>query len=521
MDARARRGVAIAVVTLLVGVGAWAGVSRPWQSPAAALVRPDDPAVAAAEAQRRASDAAVLEVSLTAAPATVDLGGRTVDTWAFNGTVPGPEIRLPAGGVLRARVRNDLPDPLTIHWHGIALRNDMDGVPDVTQQPIGPGDEFVYEFTAPEPGTYFYHSHSGTQLDRGLYAPLIVEEPAPSDLPERDFTVLLDDWIDGTGTNPDEVLDELQAGGMDGMDMGGGSEGMDMDGMDMGGGSEGMDMDGMDMGAGGSGDAGGSPLGEDTGDVDYPLYVLNGRTPSDPAEFDVQPGDPFRLRLVNAGADTPFRVAVGGARLQVVATDGFPVEPVTVDTLLMGMGERYDVVVTLPDAGAYPLVAVAEGKNAQALAVLRSGRGAAPATDVEPAELRGDLLSTGDLRPAGEVALGDREPDRTAEVTLTGDMGSYSWGIDVPTEDGATLPVREGERVRLVITNMTMMWHPVHLHGHTFQVAGGPRKDTVVVPPMGTVTVDFDADNPGQWLLHCHNAYHAEAGMTTVLSYVS
>lgn len=513
--------IAAAAATAILAVGVWAGTARPWQADEqVTLVGPTDAVVGATEQARRSDSAGVREIALTAGPTTIDLGDRSVETWAFNGAVPGPEIRLRAGDVVRARVRNDLPDPLTIHWHGIALRNDMDGVPGVTQDPFEPGDEFVYEFTAPDPGTYFYHPHTGTLLDRGLYAPLIVEDETPPAEYDQDITVMLDDWIDGTGQTPDDVFAALGAGGAGmgdmsagGMDHAGGMGGMDM-GSDMGGD---MDADGMASPE--------APLGDDTGDVDYPLYVINGRAPTSPAEFPVTPGDRVRLRLINAGSDTPFRVAVGGSQLTVIATDGFPVEPVPVDTLLVAMGERYDVIATVPAAGAVPLVAVAEGKDARAVAVLRAGPGATPAADVDPAELRGDLLTLDDLRAAPGVALPASDPDRTYRATLTGDMADYEWGIAASTEDGTTLPVRQGERVRLVIENQTMMWHPIHLHGQTFQVrtdsGSGPRKDTVIVPAMGTVTVDFVADNPGQWALHCHNIYHAEAGMVTVLSYVA
>jgi len=513
MPQRSRTTLVIAAVGLLIAGAVWVGATQPWRdetttnstAATATSIGPGDEAVLASERARRGSNAAVREVSLTAAPASIDLGDRTVETWAFNGSVPGPEIRVSAGDVVRARVTNDLPAPLTIHWHGIALRNDMDGVPDLTQPAIEPGGTFRYEFVAPDPGTYFYHPHTGTQLDRGLYAPLIVDEPEAPD-PGADLVVMVDDWLDGTGQDPDEVLDELRAGdGMDGMD------GMDMDGMD------GMDMD--DMGS----DA--SPLGADTGDVDYPLYLVNGRAPTAPAELTAEPGAPVRLRLVNAASDTPFRVAVGGTPITVVATDGFPVEPVTVDNLLIGMGERYDVTFTAPAAGVTPIVAVAEGKGAQALGILRTGPGPLPAPDVTPAELAGRSLTLEDLRASDAVALPERKPDRDYRVPLTGSMGDgYEWAIDAPSIEGTTLPVREGERIRLTFVNQSMMWHPIHLHGHTFQVdtgtTPGPRKDTVIVPPMGTVSVELDADNPGQWALHCHNIYHAEAGMVTVLSYV-
>ncbi len=446
--AATRAGVGIAVVTvvvlaMVVGALAWTNQSR---APDLARVGPADPMVA--EVERRVAGAAVREFTLTAAPATVRLGDRTVSTWAFNGAVPGPELRVRAGEVVKARVVNRLPEPLTVHWHGIALRNDMDGVPGVTQRAVAPGASYGYEFTAPDPGTYFYHPHTGTQLDRGLYAPLIVEDPAETS-PLRDITLMLDDWVDGTGRTPDDVLAELRAAGSD--MAGHGAHG------------------GMDPDAG--------PLGEDTGDVTYPAYLINGQPPAQPAEYRVKPGERVRLRLVNAAADTPFRVAFGGGRLTVVASDGFGVQPVTVDTLLIGMGERYDVLVTVPDSGVFPLVAVAEGKDAQALAVLRSGAGAVPDASVRPAELDGKLLRLDELHATPEVALPAGAPDRGYQATLTADMTAYRWGIAVPKVDGVTLPVRRGERIRLRLRNSTMMWHPMHLHGHTFQVVtgGAPR----------------------------------------------
>lgn len=491
--------VAAAVVVSVIG---WTGLARPWQRDADALVRikPQDAAVGAAEQTRRTPDAAVRDVTLTAAPTTVKLGTRAVPTWAFNGTLPGPQIRLRAGEVLRARVVNALPAPLTVHWHGIALRSDMDGVPALTQKAIPAGGTFTYEFTVPDPGTYFYHSHSGTQLDRGLYGALVVEPRAATVAPQmQDVPLLLDDWLDGTGTDPDKQLAALKSGGMTGMAA----------------------MGGMDR----SGATPQAPLGTDTGDVDYPLYLINGRPTTAPQEIAVRPGTQVRLRLVNAGADTPFRVAVGGSRLTVVATDGFDVQPVTVDGLLLGMGERYDVIVTAPKTGAVAVVARAEGKTGQALAVLRASAGPAPAADARPSGLTGRLLTLADLRPAPGTSLTPRRPDRTYRADLTSDMNKYQWGIKVPSEKGVSLPVRQGERIRLVFRNATMMWHPMHLHGHTFQVVQpdgtpGPRKDTVVVVPGATVTVEFDANNPGQWLLHCHNIYHAESGMMTTLSYV-
>ena len=499
----------VAASVLALAGGLLAGAAAPPRAAASesgkgrlVRVEPTDPLVAATERARRRSGAAVHAVTLVAAPTTIRLGGRAVKTWAFNGGVPGPRISLRAGEVLRARVENRLPAPLTVHWHGIALRNDMDGVPGLTQKAIKPGGTFVYQFNVPDPGTFFYHSHVGTQLDRGLYGPLIVQPATAGSVPRREITLLLDDWVDGTGRTPDQVYAKLRAG----------TPGM-------------APMPGMDMGNGMSKPSLQHPLGTDTSDVNYPLYLINGRPPTDPAVYRVRPGERIRLRLINAGSDTPFRVALGGSHLTVIAADGYPLKPVTVDTLLIGMGERYDVLVTVPRSGVFPLVAAVEGKKqGEALAVLRAGAGPAPSPRVRPKQLSGKLLSYRDLRPTASDALPAGKPDQTYTVALTGNMKSYRWGAKAATTDGVTLPVRVGRRVRLVLENRTMMWHPIHLHGHTFQVdtgaAPGPRKDTVIVPPMGRVAVDLIADNPGQWALHCHNIYHADAGMLTVLSYV-
>jgi len=348
--------VVVAVLAVVSGVLVWLLPGRA----SAQLIGPRAPAVAQAEAARAVAGARTVDVTLIATRTTVAIGGRTVETWAFNGTVPGPTIRVAAGDVVRARVVNQLTAPLTVHWHGIALRNDMDGVPGLTQAPMAPGADFTYQFTAPDPGTYFYHSHVGTQLDRGLYGALIVDDRGQPSSPTPNIPLLLDDWLDGTGQTPDEALKQLQS-----MNMGSGSmPGMyhgSMGGMDMGSGSSGGSMSSMGMGS--SGVDADHPLGTDTADLTYPAYLINGRSAAAPAVYPVAAGQQVRLRLVNAGAATPFRVAFGGGRMTVVATDGYPVTPVATDSLLIGMGERYDVLVTAPATGTVPLVAAAEGRS--------------------------------------------------------------------------------------------------------------------------------------------------------------
>jgi len=307
-------------------------------------------------------------VRLVAAPGVVDLGGRLARTWTFNGSVPGPELRVGAGQLLRVEFDNRLPVPTSIHWHGIAIRNDMDGVPGFTQAPIAPGTRFLYQFNVPNPGTYFFHPHAGVQLDRGLYGVLIVEDPVEPGRYDREAVVVLDDWTDGVGETPDKILARLLANGMDHSKV----PGMDHS------------MGGMHHGAGMAMATATHPLGDDTGDIRYPLYLANGRQARSPATLSARPGERVRLRVVNAAADTAFRLALGGHRLTVTHADGFPVRPVTGDALLLGMGERYDALVQVDD-GAFPLVAVAEGKSAQALAVVRTGRGGpAPRAGVRP-----------------------------------------------------------------------------------------------------------------------------------------
>jgi multicopper oxidase len=491
-----------------------------------AFAAPDGAQVRKLEAARRRVGGAVRDFRLTPAEGPIDLGGRTVRTWTYGQRLPGSEIRVKAGDVVRAQVTNRLPAGTTVHWHGIALHNDADGVPDVTQSQIKPGARFVYEFSAPDPGTYWFHPHVGTQLDRGLYAPLIVEDPREPLSYDAEWVVVLDDWLDGVTGDPDQVLAELGKG-MGGMGSGSGDHspmpGMDMPGMDMGSRSASPSPGSAPSGMGGHMPMGAESelLGGDAGDVRYPYFLVNGRLATDPETFRAKPGDRVRIRFINAGGDTAFRVALGGHRMTVTHTDGFPVRPVATDALLIGMGERYDVLVTVK-SGAFPLTALAEGKKAAARAVLRTSASAAsPAQNARPGELKGKIIEYAELRPADSVRLKDRRPDRTLRLELTGGMMKYDWAINGRKYDPNKLyAVRSGERVRLSCVNRTSMWHPMHLHGHTFALTPtGVRKDTAIVQPNTSLSVDFDADNPGRWLIHCHNVYHGESGMMTLLGY--
>ncbi|MGH3439660.1 MAG: multicopper oxidase family protein [Sciscionella sp.] len=474
---------------------------------AARKVGPDSPAVAAAECARDVSGAPTVSVALDAAPTEIDLGGKRVSTWAYGGVVPGKEIRVTRGEHLRVDLSNRLPQPTTVHWHGLAIRNNMDGVPNLTQAPVAAGGGFRYEFTVPESGTFWFHPHAGTQLDRGLYGPLIVQDPADGGDYDEELVVVLDDWLDGTGRTPVSVLADLKRNGMGamgGMHHGGGS----MPGM-----SGGMRMPRSKL------------LGGDAGDVTYPYYLANGRIAADPQVINAKPGKRYRLRLINAGGDTAFRVGIPGASMTVTHTDGFPVVPKRAESVLLGMAERIDAVVEVPDSSV-PLLVVPEGKDGHAQVVFRVGRTPAPdpAALVAPFLARPVLLST-DTVATDHVHLAERKPDVTHALVLEGPGNKYQWTINgKPYNPNRGVGVRQGQYARLRFENQTTMWHPMHLHGHTFQVRGaggtGPRKDTVIVLPGKTVEVDFEASNPGQWLTHCHNIYHGQSGMMTVLSYL-
>src|SRR3546814_365970 len=448
-----RRFLLAAGATATAAGGSALLLGRQGGSAVAVVVGPTSPRVAAVEQRRRGRSASVTEVALEAAPLLTGLGGAHGRTWAYGQAVPGAEIRLRAGSVLRATVKNALPEPTTVHWHGIALRNDMDGVPGLTQPQIEPGATFGYEFTVPDAGTYFFHPHVGAQLDRGLYAPLIVEDPDEPGAYDREVVLVLDDWLDGE--DPERILSDLRAGGMPGMDMGSGSE-MDHSGMDMGGDS--------DPGSGG--------LGMDVGDVEYRSYLVNGRPPSDPFTVEARRGERLRLRLVNAASDRPFRLPVGGPRFTVTPPDGFPVEPLDGAALRLGMGESSAVDVPVESDGVVPVVAVPEGAASGALALIRAGSGAAPPADVSPAELDGKLLTAADLRAAEAVSLPSRAPDRNLQLRLDGTMQDYRWTIHGrpfeparPDEEG--LQLREGGRVRPRLENRSPTFTPMPRPGHT------------------------------------------------------
>ena len=464
-------------------------------------------AIARAESARPTTGR-VKNVALTAQALELDMAGRIITTWAYGDSVPGRPIRAQVGDRLRVRMHNLLPEPTSIHWHGLAIRNDMDGVPGLTTPEIGSDTTFNYDFVVPDSGTHWFHPHHGLQVDRGLYAPLIVEANDEQGRYDSEWILVLDDWTDGIGKSTQEAYDDLVAAGRSANSMGD----MDMGDMDMGD----MDMGDMDMGDMDMGDM-------DGGDVDYSLYVINGRPPEDPDVLIAKPGQRVRLRIINASADSIFDVALAGHELLVTHSDGYPVNTVPTRLLRLGMGERYDALVTV-GSGVFPFVATRYGRKGATRALIRTAPGDAPSVAFRPRELSAYPLTAEALTAAEGAALPNADPDSTQAVVLAGSMAPYVWTINGRTYDETqALTITSGNMGRLRVRNMSMMPHPLHLHGHTFQVGAaggsGARKDTLLVPAMTSVDLAVLADNPGQWALHCHTAMHMEAGMMTRLDY--
>ena len=462
---------------------------------------------------RRGAASTVREIELETRPVTWELApGRSIAAMAYNGRIPGPEIRVKEGDRVRVVLTNRLPEPTTIHWHGVNVPNPMDGVAGVTQKRVGPGERFVYEFEARPAGTRWYHTHfeEHRQLDLGLAAPLIIEPATPDPFPfDREYTLVLDDWATGAA-HPVPLTPEGTAGGRGGM---GGMMGR-MGGM-MGGGMSGGMMGGM------------------MGNAHTPAYdtmTINGKAYPATEPLRVERGERVRLRLINASAEHTHVVRLAGHRLQVTHTDGNPlVRPVEVDAVPMAPSERYDVHVVGSRPGAWFLDCLQPGHvgaGERAVLVYAGHEGTTP--EALPSGLSGlDLWHYGwgrgrDVLPRASGA------ERRFDLLLSGGMmGSDTWTINgkqYPRTD--SLRVRRGDRVRIRFENQSMEAHPMHLHGQSFRVlaVNGARyaaplvKDTVDVDAhMGAVELEFTAHNPGDWFFHCHKPTHMDGGMITLV----
>jgi FtsP/CotA-like multicopper oxidase with cupredoxin domain len=342
------------------------------------------------------------------------------------------------------------------------------------------------------------HSHFGLQEQSLLAAPLIVREAEAIKSGMQEVVILLQDF---SWTNPRELLEGLRKPKADGMNMSMSGGSMTMSGRPM-------KMPAMDL-----------------NDITFDAFLANDRTLADPQVIAVERNAEIRLRVINAAASTNFTVDLGSLGGTLVAVDGNPIVPLPAWQVPLGIAQRADIVVRPGDAAA-AVLARCEGRTLQTGVVLRPPGAAVAKLSDDNAE-RGPVV-----RLAQEMQLRAREPlpsrpvDRSIPVDLVGNMASYIWGMAINHMGGAPATVKRGERVELVMRNSTMMAHPMHLHGHNFQVTeidgmkiAGAVRDSVLVPPMAVVKVVFDADNPGLWAYHCHNLYHMEAGMFATVVY--
>ena len=503
-------------------------------------------------------------------------GGRVGHAHAVNGTVPGPLIRLKEGQNVRLHVTNNLAEDSSIHWHGLLLPFQFDGVPGVSFPGIKPGETFTYEFPIRQNGTYWWHSHSGLQEQAGLYGPIVIESAEPDPRYDRDYVVLLSEF---TPMHPHEIMRKLKVGEhYFNRQMQTASDG---------------EMSGADRRMWGKMWMNPRDISDVTG-MAY-TFLINGHGPADNLQLAFKPGERVRLRVINGSAMTFFNVRIPGVPMTVIAADGIDVADVVVDEFQIGVAETYDVIVTPPD-GSHALVAEAMDRSGMGVASLTSH----PGHIATPPPLREvPTLTMADMGMGGmdhsahggghggmsdmggmdhsmrdkslvpdDVEVGPgvdmiapmpvdrmdfpglgldkvkhrvlrytdlkakrmnphRMVEREMEIHLTGNMERYMWSFDGKAFSAVTdNPIRFGydERVRVKLVNDTMMAHPIHLHGHFFELVNGadhmhqPLKHTVVVQPGGTATFDLTANEPGDWAFHCHLLYHMHAGMMQVVT---
>ena len=561
------------------------------------------------------------DITLRIARQTMRIDGKLSRAIGINGTVPGPLIRLKQGQTARLNVVNDLDVESSIHWHGLLLPFQMDGVPGVSFPGIKPRSTFVYEFPVIQSGTYWYHSHSGLQEQLGHYGPIVIDPEGADPIGyDREHVVVLSDH---SQLSPEAIFRKMKVNpghfNMQRQTLSGLLAGKDQplkERIEWGR----MRMDPTDIA-----DVNGSTY----------QFLVNGHGPKDNWTALFTPGERVRLRIINASAMSIFNVRIPGLRLTIVQADGLNVRPVEVDEFQIAVAETYDVIVTPAGEHAYTLVAEANDRSGMGRATLapRAGMvaevpplrerplttmkdmgmgdmdmsggamggmdhsgmamGTAPSAPAAcppehakmghctpaaaaPAAVDHSAMGHGsggmdhsmrdfsvapqvDKNPGvqtispmpvdrvGEPGQGlenvghkvltyrdlvaldrnpeARGPERSLGIHLTGRMERFMWSFDgmKMSDHHEPIPFLEGERVRINLINDSMMSHPIHLHGHFFELVTGkgdhsPRKHTVLVQPGGTASFDFTADALGDWAFHCHMLYHMHAGMMRVVS---
>ncbi len=518
------------------------------------------------------------DITLRIARMALVLDGRKSNAIGINGTVPAPLLRLREGQTVRLNVVNDLDEDSSIHWHGLLVPAQFDGVPGVSFPGIKPRSSFLYEFPVRQNGTYWYHSHSGLQEQLGHYGPIVIDPAGPDPVQyDREHVLVL---ADHSRISPQEIFRRMKVDpghfNFQRQTLAGLLSGRDQKLKDR------LDWGRMRM----------DPT--DVLDVTAAActYIVNGHGPRDNWTGLFRPGERVRLRVINASAMTNFNVRVPGLPLTIVQADGQNVHPVEVEEFQIGVAETYDAIVTPAEDKAYTIIAEAVDRSGMARATLAPRPGMAgevPPLRKRPIATMKDMgmdmssmpgmdhgamagmdhgsMQMRDFSNAPQVRKGpgvqtispmpmdrtgepgqgledaghkvlvykdlmalDRNPDvrapsRSIDIHLTGNMERFMWSFDGEkmSDKHEPIPFTEGERVRVNLINDTMMSHPIHIHGHFFELVTGhgdhaPRKHTVIVQPGGKVTWDFTADAVGDWAFHCHLLYHMEAGMMRIVS---
>ena len=431
----------------------------------------------------------VREFSITAAPTTIEMfDGRPFEVWAYNDQVPGPTLRVKLGDTLRVHFRNNLPQPSTIHWHGVRVPNAMDGVPGVTQEPVPPGGTFDYEFTPKDAGTFWFHPHirSSEQVERGLFGVLIVEDPAPdfakasvsseASAPPaaREMIWVLDDWLLSANGSLDTnfvTRHDLAHDGRWGN-----------------------------------------------------LLTVNGR--SRPV-FEARPGEKLRVRTVDVANGRVFSLDFGELPATVIAMDGMYLpEPIPSQGIELAPGNRADFDISIPAeaSGTYPILNRFGRAPVEMASIVVAGAPVSPSTQPYPIGRVPDWSDARDLAPEYVFGLNARlGGPYGVEWTLNDKvMRHEATGHD---HSSAPYVLESGRFVKLRFANLSARLHPMHIHGQFFQVLARngtdvrePRwRDTVLLRPRETIDVGMVPMDPGKWMLHCHILEHADSGMMTLV----
>lgn len=449
------------------------------------------------------------EFTLVAKEAKHHLNSKVaVDAWTFNGSVPGSQIRVKEGEKVTIHLKNELPEPVSIHWHGMTVPNEMDGIPGVTQNAVKPGETFTYEFTAAHPGTNMYHTHqdSVNQIDKGLYGSIIVEPKEPTY--NRDYTIMLDEWV----SKQESAATAGDMGGMDHSNMGNMNHGTDTSNQNNMHGSTSMVHD-MSM---------------------YDVFTMNGKSGDLIEPLNVIEGETVRIRLANIGY-LSHNIHLHGHKYKIVAIDGQELnEPKEIkdEVIAIAPGERYDIEFIADNPGNWFLEEHGDSAGTAGMKTMIQYEGISDFTDKSNQNETLPLFSFANYGGTknGEFTL-DQKYDVEYTMDLNGNTMDNVWTINgksFPNIDG--LNVKEGNLVKVKLMNNSPAGndHPMHLHGHSFQVlskngkplTGSPViKDTINVKPGEEYVVAFKANNPGNWLFHCHDLHHATAGMVDIVKY--